>query len=56
MVRAHGSCEPQPTWQQIDRAGGPTARAELLQPVFEQFVEGAETADLKAAKSLLASR
>jgi predicted ATPase len=28
---------------------------ELLQPVFERFIEGAETADLKAAERLLAS-
>lgn len=28
---------------------------ELLQPVFEQFTEGADTADVKAAKSLLAN-
>jgi hypothetical protein len=34
---------------------GADGARELLQPVFEQFVEGAETADLKAAKSLLAS-
>jgi len=27
----------------------------LLQPVFEQFVEGADTADLKAAERLLAT-
>jgi hypothetical protein len=26
----------------------------LFQPIFEQFVEGLETADLKAAKRLLA--
>ena len=31
-----------------------SARA-LLQPVFEQFVEGADTADLKAAERLLAT-
>ena len=30
------------------------ARA-LLQPVFEQFVEGLDTADLKAAERLLAT-
>jgi predicted ATPase len=27
----------------------------LLQPVFEQFVEGSDTADLKAAERLLAT-
>jgi hypothetical protein len=27
----------------------------LLQPVFEQFVEGFDTADLKAAEHLLAN-
>jgi predicted ATPase len=27
----------------------------LLQPVFEQFVEGSNTADLKAAERLLAT-
>jgi hypothetical protein len=27
----------------------------LLQPVFEQFVEGSDTSDLKAAERLLAS-
>jgi predicted ATPase len=27
----------------------------LLQPVFEQFVEGSDTADLKAAEPLLAN-
>jgi predicted ATPase len=31
-----------------------SARA-LLQPVFEQFVEGSDTADLKAAERLLAT-
>jgi len=31
-----------------------SARA-LLRPVFEQFVEGADTADLKAAERLLAT-
>jgi predicted ATPase len=37
-------------------ARGQCERArELLQPVFEQFVEGAETADLKAAERLLAT-
>ena len=56
MARAPGSCEPQP----ISRRCGPArdapddARA-LLRPVFEQFTEGADTADLKAAERLLAT-
>ena len=29
--------------------------AMLLQPVFEQFMEGSDTADLKAAEHLLAA-
>jgi predicted ATPase len=33
---------------------GQDARA-LLQPVFEQFTEGSDTADLKAAERLLAT-
>ena len=31
------------------------AARELLQPVFEQFMEGLDTADLKAAEGLLAT-
>jgi predicted ATPase len=31
------------------------ARRALLQPVFEQFAEGSDTADLKAAERLLAT-
>jgi predicted ATPase/DNA-binding winged helix-turn-helix (wHTH) protein len=34
--------------------GRPDDARELLQPVFRQFVEGADTADLKAAERLLA--
>ncbi len=44
------------------RSGGPLARQSrpdaaraLLQPVFERFVEGLDTADLKAAERLLAT-
>jgi predicted ATPase/DNA-binding winged helix-turn-helix (wHTH) protein len=36
------------------RQGRPDDARRLLQPVFEQFVEGLETADLRTAKSLLA--
>ena len=35
--------------------GRPEAASGLLQPIFERFVEGLETADLKAASRLLAS-
>jgi len=35
--------------------GQPERSRALLQPVFEQFVEGFDTADLKAAKSLLST-
>jgi predicted ATPase len=35
--------------------GHPERGRTLLQPVYEQFTEGFDTADLKAAKSLLAS-
>ena len=45
-----------------DRSGGSVGRSgadgrarALLQPVFEQFVEGSDTADLKAAERLLAT-
>jgi predicted ATPase len=38
----------------LSAQGRPNARA-LLQPVFEQFVEGSDTADLQAASRLLAS-
>jgi hypothetical protein len=41
MVRAPGSCEPQPTWQQLNGPGQCDSARELLQPVFEQFVEEA---------------
>ncbi|WP_439626802.1 ATP-binding protein [Shinella sp.] len=33
--------------------GRPEAACELLQPIFEQFTEGFETADLRAAEALL---
>jgi hypothetical protein len=33
--------------------GRSKAARELLQPTFEQFTEGADTADLKAAHQLL---
>jgi predicted ATPase len=58
LSRAHGSR----AWElrsatdmaALLRARGHSKSAhELLQPVFEQFVEGAETADLKAAERLL---
>jgi hypothetical protein len=35
--------------------GRPKSARGLLQPVFEQFVEGSDTADLKAAARLLAT-
>jgi hypothetical protein len=35
--------------------GRPDKARALLQPVFEQFVEGSETADVKAAHRLLAT-
>ncbi len=35
--------------------GRPESARALLQPVFEQFVEGSDTADLKAAERLLAT-
>ena len=35
--------------------GRPERARALLQPVFEQFVEGSDTADLKAAERLLAT-
>jgi predicted ATPase len=37
------------------RHGRPDAARALLQPVFEQFVEGLDTADLKATERLLAT-
>ena len=53
---ARGSCAPRSTsqrcWPLEEQSGD--ARA-LLQPVFEQFTEGRDTADLKAAERLLAT-
>lgn len=37
------------------RQSRPDAARALLQPVFERFVEGLDTADLKAAERLLAT-
>ena len=37
------------------RQGVPRPPGAVLQPVFEQFVEGFDTADLKAAERLLAT-
>jgi predicted ATPase len=37
------------------RQGQPERARSLLQPVFEQFTEGSDTADLKAAQRLLAT-
>ena len=39
----------------LARQGRSTSARTLLQPVFEQFVEGSNTADLKAAERLLLS-
>jgi predicted ATPase len=35
--------------------GRPERARTLLQPIFEQFVEGSDTADLKAAERVLAT-
>ncbi len=39
----------------LAREGKPERARALLQPVFEAFTEGLDTADLKAAQSLLSS-
>ena len=53
---AHGSRAPRSIWQRClpIRAEARAAGA-LLRPVFEQFVEGLDTADLKAAERVLAT-
>ena len=39
----------------FDSQGRPERGRALLQPVFEQFLEGLDTSDLKAAERLLAT-
>ena len=48
------SVQPHHPLPGLERLGRESARA-LLQPVFEQLVEGSDTADLKAAERLLAT-
>jgi hypothetical protein len=60
LSRAHGSrareLRTATDLAELLKARGQSDRArELLQLVFEQFVDGAETADLKAAERLLAN-
>jgi hypothetical protein len=52
-VPCHGSCEhPQASRSQQDQGRIAEARS-LLQPVYDRFSEGFETAELKTAKAQL---
>ena len=54
-ARVHGSCAPRPTSQLCSPVRDDPRRGRaLLQPVFEQFKEGLDTVDLKAAWRVLA--
>ena len=55
-THGHGNYEPRSIWHGSGAAQGRCESAcEVLLPIFNQFVEGLDTADLKAAEQLLAT-
>jgi hypothetical protein len=53
---ALGNCALRSTWRRCWlTTDDPRGLGALLQPVFETFKEGSDTADLKAAERLLAT-